>query len=79
MKGIAKEFGYPTDWRKPRSFPQRGVLQRPHFEGLGPRWFQPFEHHDWTLRSVDGSKVSLADYKGRPVLIILYLGFGCRS
>ncbi len=55
----------------------QGMVQRPHFEGLGPERWEPFEPHDWRLPDVEGSTVSLADYKGRPVLIILYLGFGC--
>ena len=33
---------------------------------------------DFTLASADGKRISLKDYKGRPVLVIFYLGYGCK-
>ena len=32
---------------------------------------------DWSFTDTTGKKLSLADYKGRPVIIIFYLGFDC--
>jgi peroxiredoxin len=73
---IAKEFGLPADWRRPRETP--GDLgQRPPLASLGPFRWQPVKAEDWTLPTGDGGKVSLADYRGKPVIVIFYLGYGC--
>lgn len=73
---IAKEFGYPDDWRKP-ALPAQDLGSRPPLDELGPfRWAPPVAP-EWSLKDASGKTVSLADYKGRPVVMIFYLGKGC--
>ncbi len=73
---IAKEFGWPADWRHPRETP--GDLgQRPALASLGPFRWEPAKAEQWNLPTGDGRSVSLADYRGKPVIVIFYLGYGC--
>ncbi len=73
---IARALGYPADWRlgQPRSM---DTGDRPALETLGPATLTPRKAANWTLKSGDGSERSLADYRGRPVIVIFYLGAGC--
>ncbi|MCB1089026.1 MAG: peroxiredoxin family protein, partial [Verrucomicrobiae bacterium] len=73
---LAKEFGYPEDWRTPA--PAAGDLgKRPPLDELGPfRWSPPAAPR-WSLSDASGKATSLDDFKGRPVLMIFYLGKGC--
>ena len=72
----AKECGFPEDWRRPRREPD-DVGERPDLDALGPFRWQPVAARDFKLRTGDGRTVTLGDYRGKPVLVILYLGFGC--
>jgi peroxiredoxin len=76
LKPIAGEFGYPADWRGSRAA-AADVGQRPELASLGPFRWQPTPATSWTLAGADGKSVSLDDYRGRPVVIIFYLGSGC--
>jgi peroxiredoxin len=40
------------------------------------RW-TPIEAPGWKLSDGIGGEISLADYRGRPVIVILFLGLGC--
>jgi len=76
LQPIAEEFGYPTDWRLARVVPG-DIAIRPELDKLGPyRWHPPVAP-SWTAEKVDGSSVSLADYKGKPVIVLFYLGYRC--
>jgi peroxiredoxin len=44
---------------------------------LGPRFWTPPRAPDWTLPRSDGKPVALASYRGKPVIVIFYLGYGC--
>ena len=53
------------------------IANRPELDKLGPyRWHPPVRVLDWPEK-VDGSSVSLADYKGKPVIVLFYLGYRC--
>ena len=39
--------------------------------------WEPLAAPTWELPKADGATVSLDDYRGRPVVIIFYLGLGC--
>ena len=73
---IAREFGYPADWRLPRTLPN-DILPRPALDDLGPFRWHPSPAPSWSLPTADGRTVSLPDYRGRPVLVVFYLGYGC--
>jgi peroxiredoxin len=46
-------------------------------QSLGPVRWQPWSAVDWSLPDANGRTVRLADYRGRPVVVIFYLGMGC--
>ena len=50
---------------------------RPDLSQLGPVRWTPFEAPDWALPDGLGGELALADYRSRPVVVILFLGFGC--
>jgi peroxiredoxin len=76
LKPIAQEFGLPEDWRGSRA-PAADVGMRPELATLGPFRWGPTPATSWSLPGADGQNVSLDDYRGRPVVMILYLGSGC--
>ena len=73
---IARAFGHGDDWRKPYVMP-KDVAERPRLEELGPFRWSPSAAADWTLQAPGGKRVRLADYRGKPVLVVFFLGFGC--
>ena len=73
---IARELGHKGDWRRKYEQPS-DVGVRPDLGALGPfRWQAP-KAAPWKLKNHKGAEMSLAGYKGRPVCIIFYLGYGC--
>jgi peroxiredoxin len=73
---IAREFGFAEDWRMPATW-KDDVGERPDLASLGPFTWRPSPAPDWTLVAPDGRAVSLSDYRGRPVVVVFYLGYGC--
>lgn len=74
---IAKRLQFPSDWRLPPEAAS-DLGQRPPLESLGPFRWHPAQAQPWELADAQGKKVSLSDYRGKPVLVIFYLGYGCR-
>ena len=73
---LAPKLGASRNWPLPYVVPQ-DILKRPELSRLGPfRWF-PTAAPSWTLPDDQGRQVSLADYRGKPVIVIFYLGYGC--
>jgi peroxiredoxin len=76
LEPIAAALNLPSDWRVTK--PPRGdVGVRPSLESLGPFRWQPSPAFDWTLKDAGGGDHSLADYRGRPVVVLFFLGNGC--
>ena len=73
---LAPKLGLPSEWRQPYQ-PATDVGQRPDLAGLGPLRWHPSPAPEWTLADSQGGTVSLARYRGRPLVLIFYLGFGC--
>ena len=73
---VVKELELDADWRPPLSRTLDFGL-RPRLESLGPFRWQPSAAPDWTLSDGDGKPVSLRDYRGKPVVLVFYLGAGC--
>ncbi len=73
---LAKQFGYPRKWQTPDP-PATDLGERPPLDSLGPFRWSPPTAPDWTLSDANGKPTSLSDFKGRPVLVIFYLGKGC--
>lgn len=76
LEPIAREFGFDADWRQPRVIPE-DFGERPDLEQLGPFRWSPSPAPKFTLQDHLQNSYALADYKGRPVVVIFYLGYGC--
>ncbi len=73
---LAHQLGLPRDWRAaPQVASDVGV--RPSLDSLGPFRWRPQQAYDWSLTGASGQTISLADYRGRAVLVLFYLGHGC--
>ena len=73
---IAERLEFPADWRivKPAE-PDVGV--RPPLDSLGPRHWQPPPAPEWDLRDGRGGRIGSAQYRGKPVVVLFYLGHEC--
>lgn len=74
---VAKRLGYPEDWRKPVP-PADDLGERPDLDQLGPFRWSPPTAPEFTLSDVAGNEWSpLSLHRGRPFLLIFYLGKEC--
>ncbi|MCA8994343.1 MAG: redoxin domain-containing protein [Planctomycetaceae bacterium] len=73
---IAASMELPEDWRKPLERPA-DFGERPELGELGPFQWTPSPAPEWALADHVGNQHSLAEYKGRPVVVIFYLGHAC--
>jgi peroxiredoxin len=73
---IAAELKLPADWRTtPSVSPDSGA--RPDLTTLGPFRWHPYQAPAFTLETENHEFISLAQFHGKPVLIVFYLGAGC--
>ena len=73
---IAKELGFESDWKIPYVTP-KDVGDRPNLDDLGPFRWHPSKAPDFTLTNHQGKEVKLSSYRGKKVVVIFYLGYGC--
>jgi peroxiredoxin len=76
LRAAVESWQLPADWRLPR-IPPGDLGQRPPLDELGPIHWRPSPAADWTLTDLDGKQVGLGEYRGKPLVVIFYLGFGC--
>ena len=76
LAGVAKEHGLPADWRQ-EAKPADDLGERPPLDSIGPLLYGSSPAKGWSLPDGDGKTISLEGYKGRPVIVIFYLGAGC--
>lgn len=76
LEPIAVELGFPTDWRVAKP-PAEDIGVRPSLDSLGPFRWQPSPAREWVLKDAKDEIHALIDYKGKPVIAIFYLGYGC--
>ena len=74
---VAKDLKLSDDWRPPDQ-PATDVGTRPPLDSLGPFRWHPSPAPDFSLAGTDGKTVSLKNYRGHPVVVLFYLGYGCR-
>ncbi len=76
---IAERLGLPADWRPELKPNPDDSLEHPFptLDSLGPFRWKPVSALPWKLPDSTGKCLSLADYRGRPVVVVFYLGFGC--
>ena len=73
---LAQELKLSTDWRAEKVIAP-DVGERPDLAKLGPFRWHPTAAPAWSLPDQKGVPVSLADFAGKPVLSVFYLGNGC--
>jgi peroxiredoxin len=73
---LAEELKLPADWRVPFTMPADAGVH-PDLAKLGPFRWRPYEAPAWSLPDRTGQAMSLAQFKGKPVLVVFYLGSGC--
>jgi peroxiredoxin len=73
---LASELNLGPDWRQP-TVVAKDVGIRPRLENLGPFRWQPPSAPDWRLPDGKGGEQALQDYRGKPLVLIFYLGHGC--
>lgn len=76
LQPLVKELNLPDDWRSTDATPT-DVGKRPDLDTLGPFTWRPSPAPTWQLPGPDGKLSSLSEYRGKPVVVIFYLGFGC--
>ena len=76
LQPIAVERGLPADWRLAPPTPD-DIGVRPPLAELGPFRWQPPLAPSWQSTDASGKVVSSSQYRGQPVLLVFYLGFGC--
>jgi len=75
---LAEARGLPADWRPtPALADDVPAAARPDLDELGPMRWTPPTAPEWSAPNGFGGEVALADYRGKPVLVIFFLGFGC--
>jgi len=74
LTGFAKEQGFMEDWRDIKPTPD-DVGNRPSLDTLGPiRW--PLAP-EWAANNAAGETISFSQFKGKPTVLIFFLGSGC--
>ena len=76
LQPIAAVMGYSPDWKVTHP-PLADTGVRPPLDTLGPLRWQPSPAAAFALKDCDGGGHSLADFQGKPVVVIFFLGHGC--
>ena len=73
---LAKELGYKPDWRIEK-IAATDVGERPDLKTLGPFRWKPSPAPTWNLKDATGKQRSSLEFRGKPHVLIFYLGFSC--
>lgn len=73
---IAQSLDLPKNWTQPHT-PATDIAERPELDSLGPIHWTPPAAPAFTHTDQSNKPVSLANYQGKPLLLIFYLGHGC--
>jgi hypothetical protein len=76
LEPVAAAAGYSGDWCPVATYPTDSGT-RPAIETLGSFRWDPQSAPGLELPGMDGKPVRLADYRGKPVLVVFYLGHRC--
>ncbi len=73
---LVAQLDWPRDYRvAAQAAPDVG--QRPPLDSLGPFRWEPTPAPSWSLPGARGEQLALDNYRGQPVVVIFYLGWGC--
>ncbi len=73
---IAASLNLPADWRIAPA-PASDVGERPPLDSLGPYLWEPYSAPEWELSDGKGGRLGLSQHRGKPVVVIFYLGYQC--
>ena len=73
---IARSLDFPNDWTLPY-VPPSDFGERPDVNTLGPIHWQPPSAPSFSLLDQNKDSVSLESHRGKPLVLIFYLGYGC--
>jgi peroxiredoxin len=76
LRPVADELKLPADWRPPPAWPADSG-RRPDLATLGPFRWHPYAAPGWSLPDDTGQTRTSGEFKGKPVLMLFYLGSGC--
>ena len=77
MKPIATVLNLPEDWRVEPAAPT-DVGIRPPLDSLGPFLWKTSAAPEFSLPGPGGAMYSPSQYRGRPLLLLFYLGHECK-
>lgn len=73
---LVADLKLPADWRA-AAVASEDAGARPDLAALGPFRWEPYAAPSWSLPNSQQQMQSLAEFRGRPVLVVFYLGSGC--
>jgi len=73
---LAQAAGLPEDWRLPYDGPAEKVA-RVDLDDLGPALWSPPAAPHWRATDPEGLAWSTEDMRGKPRILVLFLGLGC--
>ena len=76
LQTLALARGLGADWRV-AARQAEDVGERVDLDTLGPAHWCPPKAPAWRMPDAFGREHALADWSGRPVLVVFFLGFGC--
>jgi peroxiredoxin/tetratricopeptide (TPR) repeat protein len=76
LEGLRRELGIPEDWRL-EGPPVKDVGVRPPLSSLGPFRWEPQKAPAWGLPTEKGAWMRSLDWRGKPIVLMFYLGSGC--
>jgi peroxiredoxin len=76
LRPVADAAGVTGDWRLPFQ-PATDIGERPPLDSLGPIEWRPWEAPVWTALTKDGQPVTGESLRGKPHVLILFLGNAC--
>ena len=76
LRPVADELKLPADWRPKLAWPADSG-QRPDLASLGPFRWHPYRAPDWSLPDETGETHLFGEFKGKPTVLLFYLGSGC--
>lgn len=76
LQPLVKHLNLRGNWTLPQQR-SKNPLALPSPEELGPLTWTPPPAPSWSLPSAKATTLSLAQFKGKPVLLIFFVGIGC--
>jgi len=76
LKPVVEELKLPADWR-PKLDWAKDTGARPDLASLGPFRWHPYPAPEWSLPDQTRETRLASEYKGKPLIMIFYLGSGC--